>query len=143
MTETDDMPHILLVGTDVSLLEGLAQSLSAQGHGTRVASSFAEAREMAAAVRPLIAVIEHSMAASSAGEVLGLTLAAGGAVVLYRAQADTALAVPHALQRHGLADLSLPLERNRLSALVHHLRDRATAAGRGRSGGQDEKTAAS
>jgi len=143
MTAIVDMPHILLVGTDVSLLEGLAQSLSAQGHGTRVASSFAEAREMATAIRPLIAVIEHSMAASSAGEVLGLTLAAGGAVVLYRSQADTASAVPHALQRHVLAELSLPLERNRLSALVQHVSDRATAAGRGRTSGENERAAGS
>jgi DNA-binding NtrC family response regulator len=135
------MPHILLVGTDVSLLEGLAQSLSAQGLGTRVASSFAEAREIAASTRPLIAVIEHSMAATSAGEVLGLTLAAGGAVVLYRAHADTAAAVPHALQRHVLAELSLPLERNRLSALVQHVRERAKAVGRGRTSGESEKSA--
>ena len=135
------MSHILLVGTDVSLLEGLAQSLSAQGHGTRVAASFAEARELAGAIRPLIAVIEHSMAASSAGEVLGLTLAAGGAVVLYRSQADMAAAVPHALKRHVLAELSLPLERNRLSALVQHVRDRATAVGRGRTSGESETTA--
>jgi DNA-binding NtrC family response regulator len=141
MTETVDMPHILLVGTDVSLLEGLAQSLSAQGHGTRVASSFGEAREMATTIPPLIAVIERSMAAESAGEVLGLTLAPGGAVVLYRSLDDLTAAVPHVLQRHVLAELSLPLERNRLAALVQHVRERATAVGRGRTSGESEKTA--
>jgi DNA-binding NtrC family response regulator len=140
MTDTIDMSHILLVGTDVSLLEGLAQSLSAQGHGTRVASTFGEARELATTTPPLIAVIERSMAADSAGEVLGLTLAAGGAVVLYRSHTDPTTAVPHVLQRHVLAELSLPLERNRLSALVQHVRDRATAAGRGRTSGETERT---
>src|SRR5438094_6856611 len=113
MTETVDMPHILLVGTDVSLLEGLAQSLSAQGHGTRVASTFAEAREMTTTMPPLIAVIERSMAAAAAGEVLALTLSPGGAVVLYGSRNDPTVAVPHVLQRHVLAELSLPLERNR------------------------------
>jgi DNA-binding NtrC family response regulator len=134
------MPSILLVGTDLSLLEGLAQSLSAQGHSTRVASSFGEARELTAAHRPLIAVIEREMATNAAGEVLGLGLAAGGALVLYRSGPVKTLAVPHALQRHILADLALPLERNRLAALVQSVSDRATAAGRGRISGENQHT---
>ena len=130
------MPSLLLVGTDLPLLEGLAQSLAAQGYGTRVASSFGEARDLAAASRPLIAVIERDMATNAAGEVLGLSLAAGGALVLYRSGPVRTLAVPHALQRHVLADLALPLERNRLAALVQHVSDRAAAAGRGRISGE-------
>lgn len=140
MTDSVDMPHILLVGTDVSLLEGLAQSLAAQGHATRVAPTFGEALEISTAFHPLIAVIERSMAANSVREVLGLTLAAGGAVVLYRSSADQRSAVPHVLQRHVLADLALPLERNRLCALVQSVRDRAAAAGRGRTSGETELT---
>jgi DNA-binding NtrC family response regulator len=140
MTDALEMPHILLVGTDLSLLEGMAQSLSAQGHGTRVASSFAEARELATTVKPLIAVIERAMATDSARDILALTLAPGGALVLYRSMSDTATPIPHVLQRHVLAELSLPLERNRLAALVQHVRDRATAAGRGRTSGETELT---
>jgi DNA-binding NtrC family response regulator len=138
MIDLQEMPPILLVGTDVSLLEGLAQSLSAQGHVTRVAASFPEARELATIQPPLIAVVERAMAAESAREVLGLRLAAGGAVVLYRSGSGQVTAVPHVLQRHVLADLALPLERNRLSALVQSVRDRATAAGRGRTSGETE-----
>ncbi len=134
------MPFILLVGSDLSLLEGLAQSLSAQGHGTRVASSFGEARELATSHRPLIAVIEREMATESAREVLGLSLASGGAVVLYRSSTSKADAMPHVLQRHVLADLALPLERKRLCALVQHVTDRATAVGRGRISGENELT---
>jgi DNA-binding NtrC family response regulator len=140
MPDQSEMPSILLVGTDLSLLEGLAQSLSAQGHSTRVAGSFGEARELTAAARPLIAVIEREMANNSAGEVLGLSLAAGGALVLYRSGPVKTLAVPHALQRHILADLALPLERNRLAALVQHVSDRAEAAGRGRISGENQLT---
>ena len=138
MTEPVDMPSILLVGTDLSLLEGLAQSLSAQGHSTRVAATFGEARELAAVRSPLIVVVEHGMAAGSISEVLGLRLAPGGAVVLYRPVAAQASAIPHLLQRHVLAELSLPLERNRLVALVQHVKERATAAGRGRTSGENE-----
>jgi DNA-binding NtrC family response regulator len=140
MTDQTEMPSILLVGSDLSLLEGLAQSLSAQGHGTQVAASFADARDLAAQERPLIAVIEREMATNSAGEVLGISLAAGGALVLYRSGPVKTLAVPHVLQRHVLADLALPLERNRLSALVQHVSDRATAAGRGRISGENQLT---
>lgn len=140
MTDPIDMPSILLVGSDLSLLEGLAQSLSAQGHATRVAATFGEARELATARKPLIAVVERSMATDSAREVLGLSLASGGAVVLYRSGTDKVGAVPHVLQRHVLADLSLPLERNRLAALVQHVTDRATAAGRGRISGENQLT---
>ena len=140
MPDQSEMPSILLVGTDLSLLEGLAQSLSSQGHGTRVATSFGEARELASAQRPLIAVVEREMATNAAGEVLSLGLAAGGALVLYRSGPVKTLAVPHALQRHILADLALPLERNRLAALVQHVSDRAAAAGRGRISGETELT---
>jgi CheY-like chemotaxis protein len=140
MPDQSEMPSILLVGTDLALLEGLAQSLGALGHGTRVAASFGEARELATAHQPLIAVIEREMATNAAGEVLGLGLAAGGALVLYRSGPVKTLAVPHALQRHILADLALPLERNRLAALVQHVADRATAAGRGRISGENQLT---
>ena len=67
MPDQSEMPSILLVGNDLSLLEGLAQSLSAQGHSTRVASSFGEARELTLTNRPLIAVIEREMATTAAG----------------------------------------------------------------------------
>ena len=140
MTDQIEMPSILLVGSDLSLLEGLAQSLSAQGHSTRVAATFGEARELATTRKPLIAVVERSMATEAAREVLGLSLASGGALVLYRSGTVKTGAVPHVLQRHVLADLALPLERNRLSALVQHVMDRATAVGRGRISGETELT---
>jgi DNA-binding NtrC family response regulator len=140
MPDLNEMPSILLVGTDLSLLEGLAQSLSAMGHKTRVASSFGEARELATSERPLIAVIERGMATESASDVLGLSLAAGGALVLYRSAVMKSAAVPHVLQRHVLADLTLPLERNRLAALVQSVSERATAAGRGRISGENQLT---
>src|SRR3954471_9568112 len=102
MKQLSQMPSNLLLGSDLSLLEGLAQSLSAQGHGTCVASTFGEARELATIDRPLTAVIDRDMAVGSASEVLGLSLAAGGALVLDRASTESFAAVPHVLQRHVL-----------------------------------------
>src|SRR5690349_11006418 len=123
MTDSADMALILLVGTDHSLLEGLAQSLAAQGHNARVATTFGEARELVAARSPLIAVVERVMATAAVSEVLGLSLAPGGAVVLYRSSADQPASIPHLLSRYVLAELSLPLERNRLAALVQHVQE--------------------
>jgi len=47
------MTHVLLVGGDVALLEGLAQSLAAQGHAPAVTTSLTEARELASSEPPL------------------------------------------------------------------------------------------
>src|SRR4051794_15551722 len=121
------MTQILLVGTDVPLLEGLAQSLAAVGHGPMVALSLHEARELAAQIPPLIGVVSRELASEASGEMLGISLAPGGALVLYRSGADALTALPPALQRAVLADLRLPLERNRLVALVQHVEDRANA----------------
>lgn len=123
------MATVLLIGTDLPLLEGLTQSLAAMGHDTTVALSFAEALDLAAIRTPLIAIADRAMALASS-EVLRLPLAAGGALVLFHLPGDGPSAVPLQLQRLILADLTLPLERQRMVALVQHVQDRARAAGR-------------
>jgi DNA-binding NtrC family response regulator len=129
-TETKDMTYVTLVGDDVALLEGLAQSLGALGHATTVATSLAEARELSTARPPLVLVADRVLASGAGAELLSIPLAAGGARVLYRTQtADLAPLLP-ALQRAVLADLTLPLERHRLAALVQSLGERARATGR-------------
>jgi DNA-binding NtrC family response regulator len=125
------MATILLAGEDPALLEGLVQSLVALGHNPSVALSLAEARE--SAVRgdaPLILVVDRGFVDGSGTEVLGVPLAPGGTLVLYRTPGSTPGALPLPLQRAVLADLTLPLERNRLVALVQHVEDRARATGR-------------
>jgi DNA-binding NtrC family response regulator len=124
------MSKILLVGQDESLLEGLVQSLVALGHSADVALSLAEARELAVRGQPLLAVVDRRVAASSGAEVLGIPLAPGGALVLYRTTGDMALALSRGFQRAVLAELTLPLERNRLAALAQTVEERARAAGR-------------
>jgi DNA-binding NtrC family response regulator len=131
------MTHILLVGTELPLLEGLAQSLAAQGFAPVVVQSLHEAREAAAATPPLIVVASRALAAVSSAETLSIPLAPGGAMVLYRSVTTPLVTLPASVQRAVLADLSLPLERNRLMALVAHVGDRARATGRGM---QDSQT---
>jgi hypothetical protein len=51
--------------------------------------------------------------------------------MLYRVVGSPVISLGPGLQRAVLADLTLPLERNRLVALVAHVRDRALTTGRG------------
>jgi hypothetical protein len=124
------MTQILLVGTELPLLEGLAQSFAAQGFAPTVVQSLHEARESAATPPPLIVVASRALAAVASAEMLSIPLAPGGALVLYRSVTTPLVTLSASVQRAVLADLSLPLERNRLMALVQHVEDRVRATGR-------------
>jgi DNA-binding NtrC family response regulator len=124
------MTQILLVGTELPLLEGLAQSFAAQGFAPIVVQSLHEARESAAATPPLIIVASRALAAVASAELLSIPLAPGGAIVLYRSVTTPLVTLSASVQRAVLADLSLPLERNRLMALVQHVEERVRATGR-------------
>ena len=124
------MTYVMLVGTDAALLEGLSQSLAREGHRPVVALSLAEARELAVMTAPLVLVVDRGLASSSGSELLSLPVAAGGARLLYRASSASPAALLPALQRAILADLTLPLERYRLLALVQSVGDRAVTTGR-------------
>jgi len=124
--------NVLLVGEDDALLEGLSQSFAASGYSTHVASSLHEAREWARTVRPLLAVVDSGLATKASADALAISLAPGGALVLYHSTVDARPAVAPALVRAVMADLTLPLERNRLMALAQHVHERARATGRGK-----------
>lgn len=122
--------NVLLVGMDSALLEGLTQSFAALGYSTAVTTTLHEAREAAAKDPPLLAVIDRSLAAESNADTLAIPLAPGGALVLYHTTVDQRPAISPPLQRSVLADLTLPLERNRLMALAQHVTERIRATGR-------------
>ena len=124
------MTDVLLVGSDVALLEGLAQSLAGLGHRPLVAHSLGEARDLAARKPPLMMVVDRALASTAGAELLSIPIVAGGARVLYRAASTAPAPLVPALQRAVLADLTLPLERHRLAALVQSIGDRAKATGR-------------
>jgi len=131
---------ILLIGADAALLEGIAQSVAALGYTPRVLSQLRDVRELDPDRRPLVAVVHNSLAAASAA-IHSLQLAAGGALVLYRTVTDGTSVVDPTVQRAVLANLILPLERQRLMALVQRVSQRAKATGRSRGEPPSETTA--
>lgn len=135
------MSHILLVGSDLPLLEGLAQSFAGLGFAPTVAPTLADAREIASHNAPLVAIVSRMLAASSTADTLSIPLAPGGALVLYRSVGSMLVTFSASVQRAVLADLTLPLERNRLIALVQHVEQRAKASGRTAQDGTSEETA--
>ena len=130
------MTNILLVGSELPLLEGLAQTFASAGFNTHVAQTLHEARELASHEPPLVAIVSRPLAAASTAETLGIPLAAGGALMLYRSIGSMLVTLSPTVQRAVLADLTLPLERNRMMALIHHVGERARATGRGRTSGE-------
>ena len=125
------MAVVLLVGHDVAILEGIAQTLAAVGHTPVIADAVSDAAELAAATPPLVAVVDRALAVSSA-DAFRLPLAPGGAIVLFRTDVNERSPLAMSLHRSGLADLALPLERKRLVALVQHVEERARVTGRDR-----------
>jgi len=133
------MTQILLVGTELPLLEGLAQSFAALGFTPTTAQSLQEARDAATLRPPLVAVVSRSLAAAGSADALSIPLAPGGALVLFRSVGSVLVTMSPTVQRAVLADLTLPLERNRLIALVQHVGERAKATGRGRTSGPTDE----
>ena len=124
--------NVLLVGEDAALLEGLAQSFAALGYTPRVALSLHDAREGAVIDPPLLAVIDSALAAEASSDALAIQLSPGGALVLYHGSSGDRPVIPPTLQRAVMADLALPLERNRLIALAQRVSERVRATGRSR-----------
>ena len=124
------MTYVMLVGSDVALLEGLAQSLSGLGHRPLVTATINEARELAMDLPPLVLVVDRALASISGSDMLAIPIASGGARILYRAASMPPAPLFPSLQRAVLADLTLPLERHRLSMLVQSVGARAKATGR-------------
>jgi DNA-binding NtrC family response regulator len=122
--------NVLLVGEDAALLEGLAQSFAALGYDPHVVESLHVARESAAGEPPLMVIIDGYLASEASADALAISLAPGGALVLYHTKSDSRPAIPPTLLRIVMADLSLPLERNRLIALAQHVSQRVRVTGR-------------
>lgn len=134
------MAPIVLIGTNASLLEGIAQTLGAAGHRAVIARA---AEDVAAARKgedaPLVVIADRGRVVDddeTRAALLRIRLAPGGAVLLYRADAATAgesaeAPLPTALRRVTLAELTLPLERHRLVALANSIEERAMRSGRG------------
>ena len=130
------MANVFLIGADVALLEGLAQTLAAAGHRGRILANIADAaddvqRDLAddARAEPLVVLLSRELAADGARAATLVT--AGGALVLYHSASAPDTTIPAAVRRLMLADVALPLERHRLMTLIQTVDARARATGRG------------
>lgn len=124
--QTLTVADILLVGADAALLEGIAQALAAAGHHVLTAASMAEASFVTATAPPLLAVVDRVLL-GTVTDARALGLAPGGALVAF---GDPGLPLPAPVRRLVLAELRLPLERSRLTALAAHVQARAHHTGR-------------
>lgn len=123
------MAKVILVGADVALLEGLAQTLVGLGHDISFAATVAEAAGSLSADLPAMAVVS-SEALEEAGVGMTLPLTPGGALIVYGKSHSDQPFLPTKLQRATLAHLVLPLERHRLVALVQSFDSRSRTTGR-------------
>ena len=123
------MAKVILVGADVALLEGLAQTMLGFGHEVSFATTVGEVAGTYLADRPAIAVVSAE-SLLNAGLGATLPLASGGALIVYGPSHEDRPVLPIKLQRATLAYLVLPLERHRLMALVQSFESRSRMTGR-------------
>ena len=122
------MAKIILVGADIALLEGLAQTLLGLGHDVLFAATIEEIAGMATDVPALTVVSSAALEEAGFGANLPLTL--GSALIVYGSSHDERPFLPPRLQRATLAQLVLPLERHRLVALIQSFESRSRTTGR-------------
>ena len=125
------MAKVILIGADVALLEGLAQTLVGFGHQVLLATTVGDVGSALSGDLPSIAVVSCE-ALESGGPGATLPLAPGGAIIVYGTSHGERPFFPQKLQRATLAHLVLPLERKRLLALVDSFESRSRTTGRSR-----------
>jgi DNA-binding NtrC family response regulator len=118
------MTALLLVGTDNALIEGIAQILTADDYKLYFAPSLADALDAVGDARPLVVLVERS-AVDEIRMTLRIPLAQRGAFIVFHGENTTSAVLPGGVQRATLAELELPLERQRLLALIRYVENRA------------------
>lgn len=122
------MTSVLIVGTDTALIEGISQNLTAKGHQVFFSGSLADALEAVGDVRPMVVLVERG-SIDETRMTLRIPLAQRGAFVVFHAEDSVSQPLPHRVQRATLAELELPLETQRLIALIRYVESRAQALG--------------
>jgi hypothetical protein len=119
---------VLIVGGDPAVQEGVLQSVRAAGLNAEGCPDVRCAREAVSESRP-VALVLHADLGSAGEELRDLSPIPGGAVVLFRDadQGDASAGQPFG--RSVIAELTLPLERARLIALLNHIVARARVTG--------------
>ncbi|HSJ65292.1 MAG TPA: hypothetical protein VK922_15480 [Gemmatimonadaceae bacterium] len=122
---------VVIVGGDAALQEGVLQAVRSAGLRAEAFRDAASARDAATDAPPL-ALVVHVNEARSSGATSQIPMRPGGAVILFRDREDDRASVEQGFGRTVVAELSLPLERARLTALVSRIVERARVTGRDR-----------
>ena len=122
------MASILVIGPDAALLEGISQTLIGAGHQVVTTPHVTTALDTLHGISPLVAVVQRSELGGGTG--FPIPLASGGALISFDGDDGDYERLPYALKRITLAELQLPLERQRLLALIRNVETRAVASGR-------------
>lgn len=120
------MTALLIVGTNTTLIEGIAQILSDTDHQLFFAPSLADSLDTVRDTRPFVVLVERS-AIDEIRMTLRIPLAPGGAFIVFHGENTIPSPLPGGVQRVTLAELELPLERQRLLALIRYVENRAQA----------------
>jgi hypothetical protein len=118
------MTSVLIVGTNAPLIEGVAQILIARDHQLFFSPTLADALDAVGDVKPLVALVERS-AIDETRMTLRIPLAQRGAFIVFHGEESRPAPLPHRVQRATLAELELPLERQRLLSLIRYVDGRA------------------
>lgn len=110
-------------------MEGVAQTLLSSGFRVACARSREEAAMSIAEELPLILLVASDQTIRHP-ELLLLPRLPGGASILWYSVPGTEAPLASSVRRHALAELRLPLERQRLVALARHVAERAAKSGR-------------
>jgi DNA-binding NtrC family response regulator len=124
---------MLVLGASDALIEGIAQILSSADVRVRVARTLDDAEELASRERPFLVLVDRQWASEAHGGRLSqIVISSGAALIVYHTHEDTQplVTVSRSLSRLTLADLELPLERQRLLALTSYVQARARESGR-------------
>lgn len=131
------MASVVIIGAQLDLLETVVLTLEGAGFLVHVVPSVAAASTLASGTPPIAVVIERALAVAHPS-AFSLPIVQGGAFILFRTADDVPDVYSPSIARAAMAELTLPLEKQRLTALLQRLVERHRAR-RGDPGGPEPR----
>lgn len=125
----NESPLVLSIGGNSAVMEGIAQTLASSGFRVASVASADEAVGAVVAESPLILLLPAELASAHPG-LLRLPRREVGSTIVWRDSDSPTTPLALSTRRYVLAELRLPLERQRLVSLARHVANRAVELGR-------------
>ncbi len=122
---------VLIVGGDPAVQEGVLQSVRAGGLAAEWCPDLSCALDAVEESSPVALVVQAALAAE-VSELRSFAPTSGGAVILFHDSPGARSPSAQSFGRSVIAEMTLPLERARLVALLTHIVARARHTGRDR-----------